>query len=226
MPVRRVLDTSPATKATPWPLFLEWNDLEKHVKREKLDIVTSPTDKKTFCPMTSTWEVAKADGDVKPVKQVSSPPVHFIENAPKVPSLLFCQEKQDDKPAIKKKIPPLVSIKPHLHTMSTWKNPKRDQNFKLVAKQGKIPPLIPVKTHSPALSRNRMPISLQCNHRNRDYEFSHFGYPSQHPSQGVCRSQIIFPPCRCSCMRSMAHGMYLVPDVPPQVPAHVLMRFA
>ncbi|CAH3178454.1 unnamed protein product, partial [Porites lobata] len=102
-PDRQVLDTSPATKAASWPLFLEWNDLEKHVKREKLDIVTSPAYKKTFCPMTPTWE---------------------------------------------------------------------------------------------------------------------------HPSQGVCRSQIIFPPCSCSCMRSMACGMYLVPDVPPQVPGNVLMRFA
>ena len=138
----------------------------------------------------------------------------------------FDREKQDDKLARQKKIPPLVSIKPHLHTMPTWKNAKRDQSFKPVAKQGKIPPLIPVKTHSPALPRNRVPISLQCHHRNRDYEFSHFGYPSQHPSQGVCRSQIIFPPCSCSCMRSMACGMYLVPDVPPQVPANVLMRFA
>ncbi|CAH3030508.1 unnamed protein product, partial [Porites evermanni] len=164
-PDRQVLDTSPATKAASWPLFLEWNDLEKHVKREKLDIVTSPADKKAFCPITPTWEVAEADGDVKPVKQVPLPP-------------------------------------------------------------GKIPPLIPVKTQSPALPRNRVPISLQCHHRNRDYEFSHFGYPSQHPSQGVCRSQIIFPPCSCSCMRSMACGMYLVPDVPPQVPANVLMRFA
>lgn len=225
-PDRQVLDTSPATKAASWPLFLEWNDLEKHVKREKLDIVTSPADKKTFCPMTPTWEVAEADRDVKPVKQVPSPPVHFTENTPKVPSHVLFREKQDDKLARQKKIPPLVSIKQHLHTMPTWKNPKRDQSFQPVAKQGKIPPLIPVKTHSLALPRNRVPISLQCHHRNRDYEFSHFGYPSQHPSQGVCRSQIIFPPCSCSCMRSMACGMYLVPDVPPQVPANVLMRFA
>ncbi|CAH3178457.1 unnamed protein product, partial [Porites lobata] len=106
-----------------------------------------------------------------------------------------------------------------------WNPPGEDDDIK-PDRQGKIPPLIPVKTHSPALPRNRVPISLQCHHRNRDYEFSHFGYPSQHPSQGVCRSQIIFPPCSCSCMRSIACGMYLVPDVPPQVPANVLMRFA
>ena len=100
--------------------------------------------------MTPTWEVAEADGEVKPVKQVPSPPVHFTENTPKVPSHALFREKQDDKLARQKKIPPLVSIKPHLHTMPTWKNPKRDQSFQPVAKQGKIPPLIPVKTHSPA----------------------------------------------------------------------------
>ena len=74
--------------------------------------------------MTPTWEVAEADGEVKPVKQVPSPPVHFTENTPKVPSHALFREKQDDKLARQKKIPPLVSIKPHLHTMPTWKNAK------------------------------------------------------------------------------------------------------
>jgi len=152
----------------------------------------------------------------------------------------FPSEEQDTKPEVRDNIaPPISKAKPRpvIPISEEQVKPiKPDNDAPVVstamrwpvkpAKPDRIPPLVPITAHlpvRPALNSGKQsPVLPQSVPRNLPSEFSSFDCPIQRPSQVLCRSQIIFPPC--SCMRSAMCAVRMIPD-PKSVPVKVITRF-
>lgn len=227
-PAKPDFATTAVSKAIRWsvvPVLKDPNS-EEDVRPVKPDIGTPLATKETCWPVKPVLTVPKEEQNVKSVKHTKIPPLISMKtHLPVTPPWKASNGGQDVKLIKRNNIPPLISMKTHLPAMPTWKVPKEEQNAKTV---DAIPSLHSMRMHLPAMPALsygiQSPISSQNLPRNPDSELTSVGYPSRRPSQAMCRSQIIFPPCSCQ-MRSVVCGMRMLPDA-TGVPVHVITRFA
>lgn len=206
----------------------EVSNSEQDVKPIRHDTVPPLVSIASHRSVMTAWKISNSEQDVKPVRPDTVPPlVSKATHRPVMTAWKVSNSGQHVKPARTDTVPPLVSKTTHWSRMSARRGPNSDEDVKPV-KPITVPPLIHMSRHSPVVPAldcgKRSPVLPESVPRNQQTEFSSVGCHSQRPSQAICRSQIIFPPC--SCMRSAVCGVRRIPisDV-TSVPVKVITRF-
>ena len=174
------------------------------------------------------WKLPSEEKDEKPVKRGKSS--HSKEkHQSAMPEWRLPSSEGHVKPAITDTVTPPVSKATPWPVLSAWKIPVSKQDLKQVrVKPDNVPPLVPIATPVtvvPAMNPGtRSPVLSESVPRYPQYQsaFSSVSCSSQRPSQVMCRSKIIFPPC--SCMRPAVCGVRMISDV-KSIPVRVITRF-